>query len=148
MGSRPGREHHIGEHAEGPAAKFVEPESGQIAASTPRKHVPDGIRSLNATITGRNRMPAESGRRKSSSRSGGSSSGAKKSGGKRVASKKSGATKTLKKTAVKVMAGAAAGAVRAIIPPLEEAAGTSERAAGIKPGSPGRDAKSARKPGK
>ena len=95
-------------------------------------------------------MPAESGRGKSSSRSGGSRSGAKKSGGKRVASKKSGATKTLTKTAVKVMAGAAAGAVRAIIPPLEEAAGTSERAAGIEPGSPGRDAKSARsrKPGK
>ena len=93
-------------------------------------------------------MPAESGRRKSSSRSGGSRKGAKTSGGKRVASKESGTTKTLKKTAVKVMAGAAAGAVRAIIPPLEEAAGTSERAAGIKPGSPGRDAKSARKPGK
>ena len=94
-------------------------------------------------------MPAESGRRKSSSRSGGSRSGAKKSGGKR-ASNKSGATKTLTKTAVKVMAGAAAGAVRAIIPPLEEAAGTSERAAGIKPGSPGSGAKSARsrKPGK
>ena len=148
MGSRPGREHHIGEHAEGPAAKFAEPESGQIATSTPPKHVPDGIRSLNTTITGRNRMTAKSGRRKSSSRSGGSRSGAKKSGGKRVASKKSGATKTLKKTAVKVMAGAAAGAVRAIIPPLEEAAGTSERAAGIKSGSPSRDAKSARKPSK
>jgi hypothetical protein len=95
-------------------------------------------------------MAAESGRRKSSSRSGGSRRGAKTSGGKRVASKTSGTTKTLKKTAVKVMAGAAAGAVRAIIPPLEEAAGTSERAAGIKPGSPGSGAKSARsrKPGK
>jgi hypothetical protein len=94
-------------------------------------------------------MAAESGRRKSSSRSGGSRRGAKTSSGKRVASK-SGTTKTLKKTAVKVMAGAAAGAVRAIIPPLEEAAGTSERAAGIKPGSPGSGAKSARsrKPGK
>jgi hypothetical protein len=89
-------------------------------------------------------MPAKSGRRKSSSRSGGSRTGATKSGGKRVASKKSGATKTLRKTAVKVMAGAAAGAVRAIIPPLEEAAGTSERAAGIRSGSPGKGAKSGR----
>jgi hypothetical protein len=42
------------------------------------------------------------------------------------------------------MAGAAAGAVRAMIPTLEEAAGTSERAAGIKPGSASRGAKSAR----
>jgi hypothetical protein len=80
-------------------------------------------------------MPAKARRKTSSSRSGGSRTGAKKSGGKRAASKKSGATKTLNKTAVKVMAGAAAGAVRAIIPPLEEAAGTSERAAGIKQGS-------------
>jgi hypothetical protein len=95
-------------------------------------------------------MPAESGRRKASSRSGGSRRGAKTSGGKRASSTKSGTTKTLKKTAVKVMAGAAAGAVRAIIPPLEEVAGTSERAAGIKPGAPGSGAKSARsrKPGK
>jgi hypothetical protein len=48
------------------------------------------------------------------------------------------------------MAGAAAGAVRAMIPTLEEAAGTSERAAGIKPGSAGRGAKSdrSRKSGK
>jgi hypothetical protein len=39
------------------------------------------------------------------------------------------------------MAGAAAGAVRAIIPPLEEAAGTSERAAGIKRESGSKSAK-------
>ena len=81
-------------------------------------------------------MPAKARRQKSSSRSGGSRTAAKKSGSKRGARTTSGATKTLKKTAVKVMAGAAAGAVRAIIPPLEEAAGTSERAAGIKQGSP------------
>jgi hypothetical protein len=89
-------------------------------------------------------MAAKSGRRKSSSRSGGSRTGATKSGGKRVASKKSGATKTLRKTAVKVMAGAAAGAVRAMIPSLEEAAGTSERAAGIKRESASNGAKSER----
>jgi hypothetical protein len=41
-----------------------------------------------------------------------------------------------------VMAGAAAGAVRAIIPPLEEAAGTSERTAGIKQGSDAKRSKS------
>ena len=85
-------------------------------------------------------MPAKTRRKKSSSRSG-EPRDAKRSGGTRTGRKKSasrgtsGATKTLKKTAVKVMAGAAAGAVRAIIPPLEEAAGTSERAAGIKQGS-------------
>ena len=77
-------------------------------------------------------MPAKTGRKKSASRSGGSRKGTKKSGVARTGRKKSsGATKTLQKTAVKVMAGAAAGAVRAIIPPLEEVAGTSERAAGI-----------------
>ena len=93
-------------------------------------------------------MPAKTRRKKSSSRSGGSKRGAKRSGGTRTGRKKggsrrtSGTTKTLKKTAVKVMAGAAAGAVRAIIPPLEEAAGTSERAAGIKQGSGSKSAKS------
>jgi hypothetical protein len=87
-------------------------------------------------------MPAKAGRRKSSARSG-RSPGTKKSGAKRAAGK-SGATKTLKKTAVKVMAGAAAGAVRAMIPSLEEAAGTSERAAGIKPESASEGAKSER----
>ena len=89
-------------------------------------------------------MPAKASRRKSSTRSGGSRTRGKKPGGKRAASNRSGATKTLKKTAVKVMAGAAAGAVRAIIPPLEEAAGTSERAAGIKRGSFDKGAKSVR----
>jgi hypothetical protein len=43
------------------------------------------------------------------------------------------------------MAGAAAGAVRAMIPSLEEAAGTSERAAGIKRGSAGGGSKSERR---
>jgi hypothetical protein len=85
-------------------------------------------------------MPAKAGRRKSSARSGRSRTGTKKSGARRAAST-SGATKTLKKTAVKVMAGAAAGAVRAVIPSLEEAAGTSERAAGIKRGSASNGAK-------
>jgi hypothetical protein len=86
-------------------------------------------------------MPAPTPRKKSSSRTSGSRKGAKRSGNTRTGRKKrgsrgtSGATKALKKTAVKVMAGAAAGAVRAIIPPLEEAAGTSERTAGIKRGS-------------
>ena len=61
---RPGRLH----------APVVEP---RCSASTARTHVADGIRSLNATITGRNRMPAKSGRRKSSSRSGGSRRGAR-----------------------------------------------------------------------
>jgi hypothetical protein len=95
-------------------------------------------------------------RKKSSSRSGGSKTGAKRSGGKRPTGKKggrrraSGATRALKQTAVKVMAGAAAGAVRAIIPPLEEAAGTSARAAGIKQGPASKGGKSGtgRKTGK
>jgi hypothetical protein len=89
-------------------------------------------------------MPARAGRKRSSARSGGSRTGTKKSGRKRAARKKSGANNALRKTAVKVMAGAAAGAVRAIIPPLEEAAGTSERAAGIKQGSASKGAKSGR----
>jgi hypothetical protein len=92
-------------------------------------------------------MPVKTRRKTSSSRSGGSKGGAKRSGGIRTGRKKgargtSGTTKTLKKTAVTVMAGAAAGAVRAIIPPLEEAAGTSERAAGIKQTSGSRRGKS------
>jgi hypothetical protein len=40
------------------------------------------------------------------------------------------------------MAGAAAGAVRAIIPPLEKAAGTSERTAGINKDSTSKAARS------
>jgi hypothetical protein len=44
------------------------------------------------------------------------------------------------------MAGAAAGAVRAIIPPLEEAAGTSERATGIQQVSGSKGTKSAKGP--
>jgi hypothetical protein len=92
-------------------------------------------------------MPAKTRRKTSSSRSGGSKRGAKRSGGARTGRKKrargtSGTTKTLQKTAVKVMAGAAAGAVRAIIPPLEEAAGTSERAAAIQQRSGSRSGKS------
>ena len=84
-------------------------------------------------------MPAKTARKKPATKSGRSSRAAKRSGGARAkkggSKRTSSATKTLKKTAVKVMAGAAAGAVRAIIPPLEEAAGTSERAAGIKQGT-------------
>ena len=82
-------------------------------------------------------MATKKGRRQSSSsrpshaRSGRTRT-ARKKGGSRKASA---ATKTLKTTAVKVMAGAAAGAVRAVIPPLEKAAGTSERAAGLERGS-------------
>lgn len=88
-------------------------------------------------------MPTKKASKKSSASSGGSKSAGKKSAGKQSASKKSGAkkggskktsaaTKQIKQTAVKVLAGAAAGAVRAIIPPLEEAAGTGEKTAGIK----------------
>lgn len=38
----------------------------------------------------------------------------------------------VRKTAIGVLAGAAAGAVRALIPPLEEAAGKTEKMAGSK----------------
>jgi hypothetical protein len=83
-------------------------------------------------------MATKKGRRQSSSsRSSHTKREATRSGRTRAARKKggsrkaSGATKTLKTTAVKVIAGAAAGAVRAVIPPLEKAAGTSERAAGL-----------------
>ena len=80
-------------------------------------------------------MPTKKGRPQSSSsrhaRSGRTRTARKKGGSRKT----SGATKTLKTTAVKVMAGAAAGAVRAVIPPLEKAAGTSERAAGLERGS-------------
>ncbi len=43
------------------------------------------------------------------------------------------ASSPIGKAAAKVLAGAAAGAVRAIIPQLEEAAGSQEKAAGSKP---------------
>jgi hypothetical protein len=59
-------------------------------------------------------------------------SATKKVGTKKDSSKKGSSAKTLiKKTATKVLAGAAAGAVRAIIGPLEEAADTGEEAAGL-----------------
>jgi hypothetical protein len=68
-------------------------------------------------------------------KSAGKEAAGKKSGAKKTGAKKSSATGAqLKKTAVKVLAGAAAGAVRAIIPPLEEVAGTSEEVAGTKAG--------------
>ena len=82
-------------------------------------------------------MSTKKTRKQSSSKSSSSTTGSRGSGRTRTARKTggsrkaSGATKTLKTTAVKVMAGAAAGAVRAIIPSLEKAAGTSERAAGL-----------------
>src|SRR5687767_8472771 len=90
-------------------------------------------------------MPTKKGSTKSSAKAGGAKAGGKKSAGtkssgsKSASAKKGGARKTsatkgqLQKTAVKVLAGAAAGAVRAIIPPLEEVAGTSEQTAGIEP---------------
>lgn len=53
------------------------------------------------------------------------------SGGKRGGTAGARATAYVKDTALKVLAGAAAGAVRAIIPPLAEAAGESAQAAGI-----------------
>jgi hypothetical protein len=87
-------------------------------------------------------MPTKTRRKTSSSRSRSGAKRTARTGRKKGGSRKtSGTTKTLKKTAVKVMAGAAAGAVRAIIPPLEEAAGTSERAAGIKRESGSKSAK-------
>jgi hypothetical protein len=51
----------------------------------------------------------------------------------KTASRRAGrsATSQVRKTAMKVLAGAAAGAVRAIIPPLEQAAGRSAEVAGI-----------------
>ncbi|MGH8563191.1 MAG: hypothetical protein ACREXW_03570 [Gammaproteobacteria bacterium] len=59
-------------------------------------------------------------------------SASKKVSTKKGSSKKGSSAKTLiKKTATKVLAGAAAGAVRAIIGPLEEAADTGEKAAGL-----------------
>src|SRR5690349_251167 len=94
-----------------------------------------------------NIMPTKKASKKSSASSGASKSSAQKSTSKQTASKSSagktgaakkssakrssGTTKKLKETAVKVLAGAAAGAVRAVIPPLEEVAGTSEETAGI-----------------
>jgi hypothetical protein len=50
-------------------------------------------------------------------------------------------TKRVSKTAAKVLAGAAAGAVRALIPPLEEAAGASEKAAGTSGRKPPKSAR-------
>ena len=63
-----------------------------------------------------------------------------KKGGTKGSAKKGSAVKTqVQKTAAKVLAGAAAGAVRAIIGPLEEAASTGEEVAGLnKPGGGGR----------
>lgn len=113
--------------------KLAEPRSGNRAASI-RCHVYISSQGEN--------MPTKKGRpQSSSSRSSDAKRGAARSGRTRTARKKggsrkaSGTTKTLKTTAVKVMAGAAAGAVRAVIPPLEKAAGTSERAAGLERGS-------------
>jgi hypothetical protein len=53
-------------------------------------------------------------------------------GGKRTAGgrRSERPTAQIRKTAVKVLAGAAAGAVRAMIPQLEEVAGSSEQVAG------------------
>ena len=48
-----------------------------------------------------------------------------------VSRRRSAAVPAVKETAMKVLAGAAAGAVRAVIPPLEEIAGKSEETAGI-----------------
>jgi hypothetical protein len=54
---------------------------------------------------------------------------AKKSAAKRTRGR-AGATRKVTDTAMKVLAGAAAGAVRAIIPPLEQTVAASEAAAG------------------
>lgn len=53
----------------------------------------------------------------------------KSAGAKKRTRRRSATSSAIGKTAAKVLAGAAAGAVRAIIPQLEEAAGASERVA-------------------
>lgn len=74
-------------------------------------------------------MPAKKPSKKASASK---QSASKKGDTKKGSSKKRSAAKSqIRKTAAKVLAGAAAGAVRALIPPLEEAAGTSEEAAGL-----------------
>ena len=59
-----------------------------------------------------------------------SASKSKKTGTKRPTSKSSRVTSQVKDSAMKVLAGAASGAVQALIPQLEEAAGRSARSAG------------------
>jgi len=68
------------------------------------------------------------------------SAGSKKATGSKKSSRRSSSLSAkFEKTAVEVLAGAAAGAVRALIPPLEEAATATERRAGAKtPGKPKR----------
>jgi hypothetical protein len=72
-------------------------------------------------------MPA----RQASTKAPATKQSARKKAGSRGRAKKRSPPKTqIQKMAVKVLAGAAAGAVRALIPPLDEASGTSEDAAG------------------
>jgi hypothetical protein len=77
---------------------------------------------------------AKTARGKSRSASGATSKSTK-SARKGTSRKTTASGKSVKKTAkrigAKVLAGAVAGAMKAVIPPLEEAAGASERAAGI-----------------
>ncbi len=54
-------------------------------------------------------------------------------------------TKQVKSTAMKVFAGAASGAVQALIPPLEEAAGRSAKAAGTSSAKAPRTSKGTRR---
>ena len=71
--------------------------------------------------------------KKASTKASASKQSASKSGSTKKGSSKMGsvAKTQIKETAAKVLAGAAAGAVRAIIGPLEEVADTGEKAAGL-----------------
>ena len=64
-----------------------------------------------------------------------SASKSKKTGTKRSTSTSSRVTSQVKDSAMKVLAGAASGAVQALIPQLEEAAGRSARTAGTEKAS-------------
>lgn len=101
-----------------PAAKRASAKKGGAKASAKRASTKRGAK-----------KPAA---KRSSAKKGSAKPAAKRaSGQKRKSSAGSRSPGSVKQTAMKVLAGAAAGAVRAIIPPLEEAAGKSAEAAGI-----------------
>lgn len=86
----------------------------------------------------KSRSGKASSRRKSTTRAAGTTRSSKKArgkgrsgGGKTSKLRATGMKKAVKRVGARALAGAVAGAVKAIIPPLEEAAGASERASGI-----------------
>ena len=88
------------------------------------------------SASGRNRASAKRGTSGTKSRAAagrGKSRSTSRAKSKSAKSTRKGGTvkKTAKRIGAKVLAGAVAGAMKAVIPPLEEAAGASERAAGI-----------------